>query len=166
MRVVHAIVPFYAACVAASCTSDRHAAVAAPTQQLRADRVSVWFDLQRRTGDTAVLELHLASPSVAVGAYQGAIRFEPSALQLISDERAEGDYTAVNPQQLTPGSIRFAGFSANGVHQAVIVRLLILPRRPLTSQDVSVQFDVLGSDDGRRLPASLLVMAPRPFTSR
>ena len=117
-----------------------------------------------------VLFVQVASTGLALGSYQGELRFDASALVVDSAIAGRDGSRFVNATDKARGTIRFAGFTTSGFTGDDAVRIIAHGSRPLSlaqlAQGLSAKLDIAGDIDGRQLPKSALIastgLAPQP----
>lgn len=105
-----------------------HPVVALPT-------ASAW-----RSGQ-APIRIHLLAVDVdvRVQSYQGWIRFDPELMEVLDGSSPEGILGAWN--EVTPGAVRFAGVSLEGVGDGQVLELRVKARRPIVAGDLALSLD-------------------------
>ena len=120
--VLPALLPALAAC---HDTPISLASATRPAQPIAAGELRVAVQLLDSAAGEARVALRLEHPDLRVGAYGGAVRFDPAGVEVVDAAAAGGG--VVNAQAGEPGLVRFAGFDVDAVESDVIatVRLRV-----------------------------------------
>ena len=104
--------------------------------------------------------VRLAAVEGRIGAYQASVVFDPASISLVgsvmTDASGGQDFGIANPETNTPGVVRLAGFSIEGFQVRDVVELRFRSSRPLTSNDLELQLDVVGTVEGTEVSADEL----------
>jgi len=115
-----------------------------------------------------VLRVRVEGKDVALGSYQGRLRFDPSVLGLAAvvprgGALPAGEFHVVNAGGADRGEIRFAGFAARGFGGADMVTLRFHAQRAITPADVTLELEVAGTLDGEAVPKPQLSVLKGAF---
>lgn len=122
------------------------------------DQVRVSVLLQRMEGETALLTLRLESHDRFAASIQGSLHFDAAALSFDSDATSNEAFHVLNTAGADGGVIRFAAFAPSGFMDPDVVVLRMGTTPALASEDVRVQVDVLGTVEGKRVPADRIIV--------
>jgi len=104
--------------------------------------------------------VRLAAVEGRIGAYQASVVFDPAAITLVesamTDASGGQDFGIANTEPGTPGLVRLAGFSIEGFEVRDVVELRFRSPRPLTSSDLRLELDVVGTVEGTEISADEL----------
>lgn len=87
------------------------------------------------------IRLHLFSVGVdeTIAGYQGVLRYDPSALEILDGTFSEGVVGAWNVVE--PGLLRFAGASLDGIKEIPAIELTVRAHRPPFARDFRVEME-------------------------
>jgi hypothetical protein len=109
-----------------------------------------------RAGE-ATLAVVIKPTDVVLGSFQGAFRYTPGALSLVSVTIPDGDGTRVFNRIDSTGVIRFAGFTMTGFRSTDVLVLVVKSGKPLADAGLAVDLTVASDLQGTVLPASQLI---------
>jgi len=121
---------------------------------------SVRTRVVREVGSTdshLVLTLHVEASGFALGSYQGSMSFDPAVLVVDSVTAGRDGFRFVNPNAMSKGSVRFAGFTATGFVGTDAVRLVAHRRSSLEKAAMVVTLEVAGDVEGRAMAKGALM---------
>ena len=108
----------------------------------------------------AVIALRLQPAGLALGSYQGTMRFTPGSFVIVSAATPKGDGTRiVNVADSARGIVRFAGFTVSGFSSLDVLTLVVRPARKLDAANLAAELDVAGDLNGVPVPRDHLVPA-------
>lgn len=108
---------------------------------------------------TVAVTVRVVPTGVALGSYQGTLRFAPGSLRLVQVAVPRGaDATRmVNAADSTAGLIRYAGFTVGGFRHDTVLTLRVRPTRSLTAARLVATIDVAADSAGTRIARDRLV---------
>jgi len=108
--------------------------------------------------------VEIEGEDLPVAAYQGAVRFDASGLELVEasvPEAGEGKFFVFNDRGAPEGGIvRFAAYAVRGFDSPEAIRLHFRSERPLRTGDLELALDVVGTPEGVRVPATRISTSP------
>ncbi len=125
--------------------------VAALLALLEAPTVLLRIVRESGSADRVVLVLRVEGSGVALGSYQGTVTYDPAVLMVDSATVGRDGFRFVNANNASKGSVRFAGFTANGFTGTDAVRIVARLRGPLENAKLNAMLEVAGDVDGRRI---------------
>ena len=132
-------------------TTAAHRVTAAPSVRTRVEREAGSTDAH------TVLTLHVDASGFALGSYQGTMTFDPAVLVVDSVSAGRDGFRFVNPNAVSKGSVRFAGFTATGFVGTDAVRLVAHRRSSLEKAALVVTLEVAGDVEGRAIAKRALM---------
>lgn len=117
--------------------------------------------LQRDAGPGAGEEtytLRVIARQTPIASYQGAVRFAPGTIELVSvttPESPDGEQRLVNPQ-MAEGRIRFAAFATEQFGSDVVFRFVVRRGASLENVQFAAGLDVAGLVSGQAMTAAQL----------
>ncbi|MDB4908590.1 MAG: hypothetical protein JWO05_3374 [Gemmatimonadetes bacterium] len=96
---------------------------------------------------------------VSVGAYQGALTFEPGSFELVSIESAsakDGEFHIVNSSEFAKGRIRFAAYATESFDGSDAFTITVKPLVPLENAKLVGALDVAGEVTGAAVSKTML----------
>lgn len=132
-------------------------------------RVQTVVDVGAAAADGSVpVAVRVTPTGVALGSYQGTLRFAPGSVRLVQVTTPRGgDATRMlNAADSATGLIRFAGYTVSGFRHDTVLTLRVRPTRPLGSTPFIATLDVAADSAGTRIPRDRLLPSsgarPRP----
>lgn len=146
-----------------SWTTARLAALCAVSLALFAPTVRAVIEQKTdpATASTQVV-VRLQPTELAIGAYQGILRFKPGVLRFVKVTTGGTDGTrVVNAADSASGVIRFAGFTVNekGFTSLDVLSLSLVDTRVLPLADLRVELEAVGDANGKAVPKTGLIAA-------
>ena len=142
--------------VAAPLTAQKTPArAAAPTVQVSIVRAKDSTPLH------TVLLVRVEGKGLALGAYEGRIRFDPAVFVVDSATPGTDGSRFVNPADAPKGFVRFAGFTPTGFKSVEAVRLVGHASKSLDAAKLGATLEVAGDLEGKQVPKTGLVHATR-----
>lgn len=111
------------------------------------------------TPDRVTLTLHVQGKDVPVAAYQGALEFDPAAMEVI-EATAPGDGSRLVNAQAGPGLLKFAGFSAEPFTGTTAVRLVVRPITSIAAANLRPTLAVVGEATGTAVAKDRMLATP------
>jgi len=112
------------------------------------------------SGGEQTVWIRLTGVEGPVGAYQGRAEFDTGRLTLLNAEMTDAEgadlFGVLNDEDGPGGVIRFAGFSVEGFEVRDVVALRFRTSQPLTSGDVRLTLEVVGTADGAEIASDEL----------
>jgi hypothetical protein len=110
-------------------------------------------------GET-VLVVRLIATDMALGSYQGVLRYTPGTLAIVSGAAPRGDGTRMlNLADSAKGVIRYAGFTVSGFAGDTVLTLVVRAPRGIDAATLSAVPDVAGDISGISVPRDRLIPA-------
>lgn len=101
---------------------------------------------------SVTLAVRVTARDLALGAYQGSLRYAPGTLEILRVATPGGDGTrVVNPADSAQGIVRFAGFTVSGFRTDTVVTVVVKPRGGLPAARVQAVLDVAADVDGKAI---------------
>jgi hypothetical protein len=103
--------------------------------------------------DSVLLRLHVASKDVQFGAYEGALRFDAAALEVLDVRAAvaDGEHRVINSERAAEGIIRFAVFGTEALVETRVFDVLARPKLGLDAANLVATLTVVGEVSGTAL---------------
>jgi hypothetical protein len=116
----------------------------------------------------SILTVRVHGMGIDVGAYQGVLTFDTSAVTVIRIEAPtiDGEFRVVNDEELASGRIRFAAFTAEKLSSDLAFRVTIRTPANWESAALRARLDVAGDVTGAAISESALRGTSAVYDSR
>ena len=98
---------------------------------------------------------------LTLGAYEGALRFAPTALSIVSVSVSPTEGSRfVNAADSAKGIVKFAGFAVSGFTHFDVVTLVVRLRGPIDAARLTANLTVAADPLGVAVPSDRLIASP------
>ena len=147
---------------ASACDDGKNPAAVGPDPAAALPTGAIQVLVQQQPVTTAgrlTFAVKVITKDVSVGAYQGALTFEPGAFELVSVESPsakDGEFHIVNTADFAKGRIRFAAYATEAFDGTDAFLVTVKPLVPLENAKLVGALDVAGEVTGAAVAKTML----------
>lgn len=130
-------------------------AFATPVVRVRVERAG-------GSANAAVFRIQVEGSGLALGAYQGTLRWDPTQITVDSVKAGKDGFRLVNGNDRAKGLLRFSGFTPTGFKSTEAALVFVHGRTVPTVTQMEASLDVAGDVDGHAVAKSGLLGSKGP----